>query len=231
MIGYEAGQSSFGDVYAWFKSIISWPLENILKKTDIVDNEIAGNIVQETEEKILFEIERQAGEIKPDINSIIAIDWLNGRRTPYANQKLKGAIIGLSLGSDAVKIYKSLVESTAFGSKAIIDRFIEGGLEIKEIVAIGGISQKSSFVMQILADVINMPVKVLGSTQSVALGAAIFGAVAAGYHKDIAEAQKYMASKPFKIFKPIDSNVKIYEVLYKKYKKAGKLLESFFSSK
>ena len=230
MIGYEAGQSSFGDVYAWFRTILSWPLKNILSNTDIVSKDIAEKLIKETEDKILREIENQAEKINAKDSSIISLDWLNGRRTPYADQKLKGAIIGLTLGSDAVKMYKSLVEATAFGSKSIIDRFAEDGLEINEVVAIGGISQKSSLVMQVLSDVLDMPVKVLKSTQAVALGAAIFGAVAAGYYKDIAEAQKYMASKFLKEYNPVPANVKIYKDLYGKYKKAGKALETLLQS-
>src|SRR5450830_786086 len=226
MIGYEAGQSSFGDVYAWFRSILSWPLNNILVDTGIVSKDTAEKLIKETEDKILREIENSAEKINTKDSSIISLDWLNGRRTPYADQKLKGAIIGLTLGSDAVKMFKSLVEATAFGSKAIIDRFTEDGLEIKEVVAIGGISQKSSLVMQVLSDVLDMPVKVLKSTQAVALGAAIFGAVAAGHYKDITEAQKYMASKFLKEYNPIPENVKIYKDLYRKYIKAGKSLES-----
>ena len=128
MIGYEAGQSSFGDVYAWFRSILSWPLNNILVDTGIVSKDTAEKLIKETEDKILREIENSAEKINTKDSSIISLDWLNGRRTPYADQKLKGAIIGLTLGSDAVKMYKSLVEATAFGSKAIIDRFTEDGL-------------------------------------------------------------------------------------------------------
>ncbi|MHB1254330.1 MAG: ribulokinase [Candidatus Humimicrobiaceae bacterium] len=230
MIGYEAGQSSFGDVYAWFRSILSWPLKNILVDTDIVSKEIAERLIKETEDKILREIENRAQKISPSQSSIISLDWLNGRRTPYADQKLKGAVIGLSLGSDAIKMYKSLVEATTFGSKAIIDRFIEDGLEIKEVVAIGGIAQKSSLVMQVLSDVLDMPVKVVKSSQAVALGAAIFGAVAAGYYKNISEAQENMASKVLTVYSPIPENVKVYKKLYEKYKKAGSLLENFLQN-
>ena len=225
LLGYEAGQSSFGDVYAWFRSILSWPLKNILVDTKIVSREIAEKLIKETEDKILREIENKAEKISPKDSSIISLDWLNGRRTPYANQKLKGAILGLSLGSDTVKIYKSLVEATVFGSKAIIDRFIEEGVNFKEVVAIGGIALKSSLVMQILSDVFDMPVKVVKSNQAVALGAAIFGAVAAGYYKNIGEAQESMASKVLKEYSPIPENVKEYKKLYDKYKDAGRLLD------
>jgi len=225
MLGYEAGQSSFGDVYAWFREILLWPLKNILVNTSYLRKESTENIFKETEAQILRKIEEEAEKISIDESRLISLDWLNGRRTPYADQNLKGAIIGLTLGTDAVKIYKSLVEATAFGSKAIIDRFTEDGLVIKEVVAIGGIAQKSSLVMQILSDVLDMPVKVLKSTQAVALGAAIFGAVAAGYYKDIAQAQKNMASKLLKEYSPVKENVNAYKVLYEKYKEAGKMLE------
>lgn len=223
LIGYEAGQSSFGDVYAWFKSILSWPLKNILEK-------ISPELSNETEDKIIKEIEKEAQKLSPDDSHLICLDWLNGRRTPYADQNLKGAVSGLSLGADAVKIYRSLVESTAFGSKAIIDRFTDEGIEIDEVVAIGGISIKSPLVMQILSDVLDMPVKVLKSTQAVALGAAIFASVAAGYYKDIAEAQERMASKTLKTYNPIPQNAKIYKKLYEKYKDIGSLLEESLRS-
>jgi L-ribulokinase len=230
MLGYEAGQSSFGDVYAWFRSILSWPLKNILSNTKIVSKDIAQKLIKETESSILREIESQAEKLSPNESNIISLDWLNGRRTPYADQKLKGAIIGLSLGTDAVKMYKSLVEATAFGSKAIIDRFSEDGVNFKEVVAIGGIAQKSSLVMQVLSDVLDMPVKVVKSSQAVALGAAIFGAVAAGYYKNLDEAQEKMASKALKVYYPIPANAEVYKKLYEKYKDAGGLLENLLQN-
>lgn len=226
MIGYEAGQSSFGDVYAWFISILSWPLVNILKDTDIISKDIAVKLSADVGDKIIKKIEEEAEKLSPKDSTLISLDWLNGRRTPYADQKLKGAIIGLSLGTNAIKLYRSLVEATAFGSKAIVDRFTKEGIEIEEVVAIGGISQKSPLVMQILSDVLDMPVKVVKSSQAVALGASIFGAVAAGYYKDIYEAQKQMASKFLKVYNPIPENAIIYKSLYGKYIEAGSVLES-----
>jgi len=230
MIGYEAGQSSFGDVYAWFKNILSWPLENILKNTTLVSKDVATKLSSDIEDKIIKEIEDKAQKLSPLESSLVSLDWLNGRRTPYADQKLKGAVLGLTLGTDAVKIYKSLVEATVFGSKKIIDAFTNEGIKINEVVAIGGISQKSPLVMQTLSDVLDMPVKVVSSSQAVALGAAIFASVAAGYYSSIQEAQSHMASKFLKEYKPIKENVKIYKSLYEKYNKAGSLLEDLLRS-
>jgi len=227
MLGYEAGQSSFGDVYAWFKEVLSWPLESILKNTKLVDSETSKKISEEVEDNIIKVIEEEAAKINPKDTGLIALDWLNGRRTPFADQKLKGAIFGLSLGSTAPKIYRSLAEGTAFGSQAIIKRFIEDGLKINEVVAIGGIPKKSPLVMQILADVLNMPVKVAESSQAVALGAAIFAAVASGYYKSIHDAQKHMVSSFLTSYYPDDKNSKVYEKLYNLYVKLGTKLEGF----
>ncbi|MBM3705703.1 MAG: ribulokinase [Actinobacteria bacterium] len=227
MIGYEAGQSSFGDVYAWFKDVLLWPLKSMLKDIKIADIETLEKIYGEIEKNLIKKIEIEAGKISPEQTGLIALDWLNGRRTPYADQKLKGAVAGLSLGSDAPKIYRSLAEATAFGSKAIIERFISDGLVINEVAAIGGIPKKSPLVMQILADVLNMPVKVAESAQSVALGAAVFGAVAAGYYKDIYKAQENMASPFVKTYMPIEKNAKTYKRLYKLYIELGTKLEDF----
>lgn len=216
LIGFEAGQSSFGDVYAWFKDVLMWPVENLLdddkKKAEI-------------NEKLISGLSEKAEKIKPSDTGLIALDWLNGRRTPYADQKLKGAIAGLSLGTDAPRIFRALVEATAFGSRAIIERFVEDGVKIDQIVAIGGIPQKSPLVMQILADVLDMPVKVASSFQAVALGASVFAAVASGYYKDIYQAQEKMASGFLKTYNPIKENVETYTKLYGLYKKLGSQVE------
>ncbi len=216
LIGFEAGQSSFGDAYAWFKEVLMWPVDNL-----VGDNKLREDI----DNRLIPELSRMAEKIKPSETGLIALDWLNGRRTPFADQKLKGAIAGLSLGSSAPKIFRAIVEATTFGSKAIIDRFIEDGVEIEEVIAIGGISQKSPLVMQILADVLNMPVKVVSSFQAVALGASMFAAVAAGHYKDIYQAQEKMASGFLKTYDPDKENVVTYAKLYKLYKKLGSSIE------
>ncbi len=216
LIGFEAGQSSFGDVYAWFKDVLMWPVENLIEDDK-----------QKTEinEKLITLLSERAEKINPSDTGLIALDWLNGRRTPYADQKLKGVIAGLSLGTDAPKIFRALVEATAFGSKAIIERFTGDGVKIDKVVAIGGIPQKSPLVMQILSDVLNMPVKVASSFQAVALGASVFAAVASGYYKDIYQAQDKMASGFLKTYDPIKENVETYTRLYELYKKLGSQVE------
>ena len=225
LIGYEAGQSSFGDVYAWFKNIISWPIDTILQETNLIDKETAKKLSSEIEAKIIRKIEEESEKLSPLDTGLVALDWLNGRRTPYADQRLKGAVIGLSLGTNAVKIYRALVEATVFGSKAIIERFRQDGLEIEEVVATGGIPQKSPLVMQILADVLDMPIKVATSAQSGALGASIFAAVAAGYYKNVYDAQERMGSSFSKTYYPNKENAKVYKKLYSYYKELGETLE------
>ena len=225
LIGYEAGQSSFGDVYAWFKNIISWPIDIILQETNLIDKETAKKLSSEIEAKIIRKLDEESEKLSPLDTGLVALDWLNGRRTPYADQRLKGAVIGLSLGTNAVKIYRALVEATVFGSKAIIERFKQDGLEIEEVVATGGIPKKSPLVMQILADVLDMPIKVATSAQSGALGASIFAAVAAGYYKNVYDAQERMGSSFSKTYYPNKENAKIYKKLYSYYIELGGTLE------
>jgi L-ribulokinase len=225
LIGYEAGQSSFGDVYAWFKNIISWPIDTILQETNLIDKETAKKLSSEIEAKIIRKLDEESEKLSPLDTGLVALDWLNGRRTPYADQRLKGAVIGLSLGTNAVKIYRALVEATVFGSKAIIERFRQDGLEIEEVVATGGIPKKSPLVMQILADVLDMPIKVATSAQSGALGASIFAAVAAGYYKNVYDAQERMGSSFSKTYYPNKENAKTYKKLYNCYIELGGTLE------
>ncbi|MDU1906084.1 MAG: ribulokinase [Dysgonomonas sp.] len=226
MIGLEAGQSGFGDIYAWYKSVLAWPIENIIKNTSLIDEATKEKLIDEALDKIIPELTKEASKIPASESTILAIDWMNGRRTPDASQLVKGTISGLNLASTAPLIFKALIEATAFGSKAIVDRFLENGIEIESVIGIGGISLKSPLVMQTLADVLNMPIKVAKTEQACAFGAAMFASVVAGAHKDIYEAQKAMGQGFLHEYIPNEENHKVYMSLYEKYQKLGKFTEN-----
>ncbi len=225
MLGLEAGQSAFGDIYAWFRKVLDWPLKNILSETRLVDENIRKKLIEETSDKIIAELSEEAAKIPPAESGIIALDWMNGRRTPDANQNLRGAIAGLNLGSDAPRIFRALVEATAFGTKAISDRFESEGVRIDGVVALGGVAKKSPFVMQVIADVLNMRIKVARSEQASALGSAMAAAVAGGIYSTLFEAQEKMGSGIETEYHPIPENAKAYSILYEKYVKFGELVE------
>ena len=215
MLGMEAGQSAFGDVYAWYKRLLAWPLK-------FIEEDKQEEILQ----KLLFELEKEAEQVDPVESGIMAIDWMNGRRTPYANQNLKGAILGINLGTDAPKIYRALIEATAYGARAIVERFRESGVEVNKVIAIGGVAKKSALNMQIVANVLNMPIYVAEAEQAVAIGAAIFGAVVGGVYEDVKQAQEKMASGTEKIYYPQSDKVEIYNQLYGKYLQIGSFIEN-----
>jgi len=226
MIGLEAGQSAFGDVYAWFGKLLLWPVNEIISGMDWPDNEIKERLSDITSDIIIDELSRQAEKILDEETAIVALDWLNGRRTPDANQALKGAVTGLSLGSDAPRIFKALVEATAFGSKMINERFISEGIRIDGVIATGGVAKKNPYIMQIVADVLNMPIKVASSDQTCALGSAMAASVVAGVHKDIPAAQKAMGTGFEKEYKPNPERAEKYDKLFLKYKKLGSFIET-----
>lgn len=225
MVGLEAGQSAFGDIYAWFKRVLEWPLDNILAETGLVDEPTRQKLMDEVKDKMIARLSEEAANIPVEESGIVALDWMNGRRTPDANQNLKGAIAGLTLGSDAPRIFRALVEATAFGSKAINDRFTEEGVRIDGVIALGGVAKKSPFVMQVVADVLNMPIKVARSEQACALGSAMAAAVASGVYATTAEAQQRMGNGIESEYHPIPENVTRYKALYEKYRKLGQLIE------
>jgi L-ribulokinase len=225
MLGLEAGQSAFGDVYAWFSKLLMWPVTEIIPGMKWLDDKTKERISTETAERIIDELSKQAGLLEVEDTAIIALDWLNGRRTPYANQELKGAITGLSLGSDAPRIFKSLVEATAFGSRMINERFISEGIRIDGVIAIGGVAKKNPYVMQIVSDVLNMPIKVAKSDQTCALGSAMAASVVAGIYKDVPTAQKAMGGGFEKEYHPDAERAKKYENIFRKYKRLGSFME------
>lgn len=217
MIGMEAGQSAFGDAYAWFKNLIAWPLKNIISQSSLVD---------EAMDKIIPELSKQAEQLVIDENSELAIDWFNGRRTPDANQMLKGAMIGLNLGTDAPKMFRAIAEATCFGAKAIVDRFNEQGVTIQGLIGIGGVAKKSPFIMQMMADVMNMPIRIHKSEQTCALGAAMFAATAAGIYDKVEDAMNAMGQGFDAEYHPNNERVKVYAKRFEKYKKLGGFIET-----
>jgi len=211
-------------VYAWFKQLISWPIENLLPGISGIEanrEKLAGDLM----DKIIPALEKAAIDIEPGASGVVALDWLNGRRTPDANQNLTGAITGLSLGTDAPRFYRALTEATAFGARAIVDRFRKEGVAIEGIIGVGGVAKKSPMIMQILADVLDMPINIPAGEQSVALGAAMFAAVAAGIYPDIPSAQKSLCAPIEKTWNPRKREAGVYARLYGEYLKLGAFAE------
>ncbi|HOO98309.1 MAG TPA: ribulokinase [Bacteroidales bacterium] len=226
MLGLEAGQSAFGDVYAWFSRLLLWPVREIIEKMEWLDEKTRSRISDETADRIIADLSSAAEAIGDDETALVALDWLNGRRTPDANQELKGAIAGISLGSDAPRIFKTLVEATAFGSKMINERFISEGVRIDGVIAIGGVARKNPFVMQTVADVLNMPIKIAATDQTCALGSAMAAAVVAGIYKNIAQAQEAMGGGFETEYNPNPARAEKYKILFEKYKKLGTFIEN-----
>jgi L-ribulokinase len=210
MVGLEAGQSAFGDVYAWFRQLLMWPLQLLDEgdKEDI-ENKIA--------DKIIPELSKKAAELPFDEDSEVALDWLNGRRTPDANQLLKGGITSLNLASDAPRIFRALAEATCFGAKKIVERFEEEGVVIKGLIGIGGVAKKSPYIMQMMADVIGMPIKIHRSEQTCAAGAAMFAATVAGIYSSVDEAMQNMGTGFANTYYPSSDKKDLYERRYRRY--------------
>ena len=226
MIGLEAGQSAFGDSYAWLKKMILTPVLEILAKTKIIDQETIAKLSEELSEQLLDELSRKANELPLTLTDTIATDWLNGRRTPDANQLLKSGIIGLNLSTDAVMLFKTIVESTCFGAKAIVDRFKEEGVPIKGLIGLGGVAKKSGYIMQVMCDVMNMPIRIHKSEQTCALGAAMFAATAAGNYEKVDDAMIAMGQGFELTYHPNPNRTAYYTKRMEQYKKLGVFIES-----
>ena len=229
-VGLEAGQSAFGDIYAWFKRVLAWPVEEIIAKSDLLDIKTKQMLVDEALDKMIPLLSEQAAKVDPNESSVLATDWMNGRRTPDASQLVMGSITGLTLGTTAPMMFRALVEASAFGSRAIADRFKQEGVKIDTIIGIGGISLKSPLVMQIMADVLNQPIKVARCEQTCAFGAAMFAAVVAGVYDKVENAQISMGQGFTKEYRPNPAMVSFYESKYQEYCQLGELTEKAFYS-
>ncbi|CAZ96084.1 ribulokinase [Zobellia galactanivorans] len=217
MLGLEAGQSAFGDIYAWYQRVLAWPIEELISKSGLIDEATKRKLIEEALGNLIPELSNAASKEPIGASGELALDWMNGRRTPDANQNLKGVIAGINLGSTSPKIFRALVEASCFGAKKIVDRFLSEGIPIKGVIALGGVAKKSPFIMQMMADVLNMPIKVVASEQACALGAAIFGAVAAEVYDTVPEAMERMGSAFEVVYEPNRANVGAYAEVYERY--------------
>jgi L-ribulokinase len=191
--GLEAGQSAVGDIFNWFVTIIR-----------------PGNFSH-------AELTSQAAYLRPGESGLLALDWHNGNRTVLVDQRLTGAILGLTLQTTPAEIYRSWIEATAFGARAIVERLEESGQLVERIIITGGIATNNALAMEIYANVLGRPVLVAGSAQTCALGSAIAAAVAAGCYDGFADATAAMTKIESKVFEPEQDAAATYERLYGLY--------------
>lgn len=200
MYGLEAGQSAVGDIFNWFAQRLT-PAEFG-----------AGADAQ-------AKLTEEASKLAPGVSGLVALDWNNGNRSILVDPQLSGLLLGQTLYTTAPEVYRALIEATAFGALTIINRLEEYGIHVAEVINCGGIAEKNPLVMQIYADVCNRPMKISRSGQTCALGAAIFGAVAAGAYPSVETAQARMTGVKETVYTPIAANVVAYARLYQIYKR------------
>ncbi|MBL8131403.1 MAG: ribulokinase [Anaerolineae bacterium] len=204
LYGYEAGQSGVGDIFAWF-----------------VDNAVPPEYHEAAKaagENLHSYLEKEAAKQKVGEHGLIALDWWNGNRSTLVDTELSGLIVGMTLATRAPEIYRALIEATAYGTREIIEAFEARGVEVKELVAAGGLPEKNALLRQIYADVTGRTLKLSGSAQAPALGAAMHAAVAAGVYPDIHAAAEKMGKLKDDVVSPIPENQKVYDALYAEYK-------------
>ena len=193
--GLEAGQSAVGDIFKWWVEVVC-----------------AGNAATHAR------FTQAAAKLKPGQSGLLALDWNNGNRTILVDPMLSGLLLGQTLHTTPAEIYRALIEATAFGARAIIERFKAYGVPIERVVCAGGIAEKNPLLMQIYADVTGCTMLVAGSSQACALGSAISAAVLAGAHPDFPTAQAKMTSLRKVAYKPKAANQQVYEKLYGLYR-------------
>ncbi len=203
MYGYEAGQSGVGDIFAWF-------VDNAVPPEYHAAAEKAGMDLHQY-------LEHEAAKQKPGEHGLLALDWWNGNRSVLVDVDLSGLLIGATLATRAPDIYRALIESTAYGTRVIIESFENSGVPITELVAAGGLPEKNKLLMQIYADVTGREFRIIGSAQGPALGSAMHAAVAAGAYADIQAAAKTMGKLKDEVFHPIPENQAVYDRLYAEY--------------
>lgn len=225
MIGFEVGVSAFGDAYAWFKRLLSYPVNTLLMQSPLLDAETKEKLREEISDKILYQLGEDASKLPLRLNAPFATDWLNGRRSPEPNQQLWASMLGMNLSTTAPELYYALVEATAFAFRTIVDHMEKNDCAIDTMIGVGGISQKSPFVMQMIADITGKTIEVSSLKSAPALGSAICAAVIAGLYPSVEEAQKAMCQPILKTYVPRAETKEHFEKRYKLYQQTGKFTE------
>ncbi len=226
MMGLEAGQSAFGDAYAWFRELLSWPIKHMLPDSPFISPGDLKSFSSDLSARMIGALSDQAALLPLEEEDELALDWFNGRRTPDSNQLLKGAVLGLSLGTDAPKFFRAIAEATCFGARSIVERFESEGIPVRGLIGLGGVARKSPFIMQMLANAINMPIRIHRSEQTCAMGAAMFAATAAGIYPRVEDAMLHMGQGFDKTYSPVPGHAAILNRRYNKYKQFGHFIES-----
>jgi L-ribulokinase len=208
MLGYEAGQSGVGDIFGWF-----------------VEHGVPPDYHEEARQRGIDLhplLEEKAARLKPGESGLIALDWWNGNRSTLVDAELSGLIVGMTLATEAPEIYRALIEATAFGTREIIETLDSNGVNVRRLVAAGGLPERNKLLMQIYADVTNREIAIIRSPQAPAVGSAMHAAVAAGVeaggYPDIATAARHMGGLRDEKYVPIPEHVRVYELLYSEYK-------------
>ncbi len=205
LLGFEAGQSAVGDIFAWF-----------------VATAVPAAVVEEAEQRgvtVQQRLEEGAAALRAGESGLLALDWWNGNRSVLVDAELRGLLVGMSLSTTPFEIYRALIEATAFGTRVIVDAFESAGVPVDSVVACGGLPERNALLMQIYADVLAREITVAASTQAPALGSAMFGAVAAGEHASIADASRHMTRAGSKRYRPEPTATAIYDDLYLEYRR------------
>lgn len=225
MLGMEAGQSAFGDTFAWFRNLLEWPLESGAFNLGDFPKVMIDKLKAAIHENLIPALSIEASKINVTEQSELALDWLNGRRSPDANQELKAAISQLNLGSDAPAIFRALAESICFGAKQIVDCFNSQGVPIKGIIGLGGVAKKSAFTMQLLADILDLPVRIHRSEQTCAIGAAMFSATIVGAYTSVENAMNAMGQGFEHTYYPNPANKLLFDKRYIRFKSLASGIE------
>ena len=197
--GIEAGQSAVGDLLRWW-------VERVCEGDDALHEALTA----------------RASRLRPGESGLVALDWNNGNRTILVDPRLTGLLVGQTLHTTRAEVYRALIEATAFGARAIIERMTAYGVPVERVVCCGGIAEKNPLFMQVYADVLGSPMIIAGSPQTPALGSAVAAAVAAGAsaggHATFEDGQAAMVKDGETQFTPDPAARKTYDELYGIYR-------------
>ncbi len=223
-VGMEMGQPAFGDAYSWVRDLVLWPLKHHSFPREILTGEKKDALTTYLEKETIRLMEEEAEKYLP--RRELTVDWFNGRRYPSLNESVRSVFTNISLGTELPALYCAVVKGTAFGSRRIFESLMDQGVRIERIIAVGGIAEKSPFILQMMADVLKKPLYLCRDSQVCARGAVIYAGVGSGEFRDIQDAQKRFCRHDDRPYVPDRQRGELFDRQYRDYLKAGELGEA-----
>ncbi|AHC25180.1 MULTISPECIES: FGGY-family carbohydrate kinase [Mycobacteriaceae] len=167
----------------------------------------------------------EAAAVDPATHGLHALDYFMGNRTPYREPRLRGTVVGLSLGTTKAELYRAMVEAVACGTRSVVDSFERAGVSCERLVFSGGI-ERNTLWQQVTVDVLGRPAELVVGENLTLRACAVIAATAAGVTGSLDEGSALFAPT-VRILEPDPARIALYQNTFGEYQRLTEIMAPF----